>query len=114
MGDKNNIYEISYQSASADRAYQVVSNLLNTMIENTLNSTRTDTVSAQKFLDSQIANYEERLSEAEQKLAEFKKENVGFMPDERGGYYMRLQRAQDASRETHSLSCVWPSAVMRN
>ena len=98
----SNVYEISYQSDSADRAYQVVSNLLNTMIEDTLNSTRTDTVSAQKFLDSQIAIYEERLSEAEQKLAAFKKENVGFMPDERGGYYMRLQRARDAVEETTS------------
>ena len=49
---KSNIYEISYESHSANRAYQVVSNLLNTMIEDTLNSTRTDSVSAQKFLDS--------------------------------------------------------------
>ena len=92
---KSNIYEIGYQSASADRAYKVVSNLLNTMIENTLNSTRTDTVAAQKFLDTQIAEYERRLSVAEQQLAEFKKANVGLMPDERGGYYMRLQSAQD-------------------
>ncbi|NOZ36834.1 MAG: chain-length determining protein [Gammaproteobacteria bacterium] len=99
---KSNIYEISYQSNSANRAYQVVSNLLNTMIEDTLNSTRTDTVSAQKFLDSQIAVYEERLTLAEQKLAQFKKENVGFMPDERGGYYMRLQRAQDSVEATTS------------
>ena len=99
---RNNVYEISYQSDSANRAYQVVSNLLNTMIEDTLNSTRTDTVSAQKFLDSQIAVYEGRLSISEQKLAEFKKENVGFMPDERGGYYMRLQRGQDAIVTTTS------------
>lgn len=101
-GAKNNVYEISYKSNSANRSYQVVSNLLNTMIEGTLNSTRTDTASAQKFLNSQIAIYEERLSQAEQKLAEFKKENVGFMPDERGGYYMRLQRAQDAVERTTS------------
>ncbi len=93
---KSNIYEISYQSRSANRSYQVVSNLLNTMIENTLNSTRTDTVTAQKFLDTQIAEYESRLTIAEQQLAEFKKANVGFMPDEKGGYYVRLQRAQDA------------------
>jgi len=101
-GAKNNVYEISYKNSSANRAYQVVSNLLNTMIEGTLNSTRTDTMSAQKFLNAQIALYEERLSLAEQKLAEFKKENVGFMPDERGGYYIRLQHAQDSIEETAS------------
>ena len=102
-GEKaSNVYEIAFQSDSANRAYQVVSKLLNTMIEDTLNSTRTDTVTAQKFLDTQIAEYEERLSIAEQKLANFKKENVGFMPDERGGYYMRLQRSKDAVEEIMS------------
>lgn len=100
---KSNIYEFSYQSGSANRSYQVVSNLLNTMIEDTLNSSRTDTATAHKFLDTQIAEYEQRLSLAEQKLAKFKKMNVGFMPDEKGGYYMRLQRAQDALSSTRSL-----------
>jgi polysaccharide chain length determinant protein (PEP-CTERM system associated) len=100
--DKNNLYEISYKSNSAKGSYQMVSNLLNTMIEDTLNSKRTDTVSAQKFLDSQILVYEERLSKAEQKLAQFKKENVGYMPDERGGYYTRLQRAKDSVKDTSS------------
>lgn len=99
---KSNVYEISYQSASAKRSYQVVSNLLNRMIEDTLSSSRTDTVSAQKFLDGQIAEIEDRLGLAEQQLAEFKKTNVGFMPDEKGGYYTRLQRAQDAAESTRS------------
>jgi polysaccharide chain length determinant protein (PEP-CTERM system associated) len=100
--DKSSVYEISYQSSSAKDSYQIVSNLLNTMIEETLNSTRTETVAAQKFLDSQISVYEERLSIAEQRLAKFKKENVGYMPDERGGFYMRLQRAKDAVKGTSS------------
>ena len=39
--------------------------------------------------DEQIRDYEDRLSDAEDRLAEFKKKNVGFMPDERGGYYAR-------------------------
>ena len=99
---KSDIFEISYKSDSANRAYQVVSNLLNTLIEDTLNSTRTDTVAAQRFLETQIAEYESRLTLAEQQLAEFKKANVGFMPDEKGGYYARLQRAQDAVEDTRS------------
>lgn len=101
-GKKNNIYEIGYQTTSAQRAYLVVSQLLNTMIEGTLNSTRTDTITVQKFLDTQIAEHEQRLTLAEQQLAEFKKANIGYMPDEKGGYYMRLQRAQDAVESTYS------------
>jgi len=95
-GANKNIYEISFQSASAEVSYQVVSKLLNTFIEDTLNSSRTDGILAQKFLDKQIAEYELRLSIAEQELAKFKKDNLGYMPDETGGYYQRLQRAQDA------------------
>ncbi len=92
---RSNIYEISYTSTSARRVYQVVSNLLNTMIEDTLKSSRTDTASAQKFIDKRIAEYEKRLSVSEQRLASFKKANLGYMPDEKGSYYTRLQNAQD-------------------
>lgn len=99
---KSNIYEISYQGTSAELTYQIVSNLLNTMIEGTLNSTRTDTITVQKFLDKQIMEHEQRLTLAEQQLAEFKKANLGYMPDEKGGYYKRLQRVQDATESTRS------------
>lgn len=99
---RSNIYEISYQASSAELTYQVVSKLLNTMIEGMLNSSRTDTVTVQKFLDDQIAEHEQRLTQAEQQLAEFKKSNVGYMPDEKGSYYVRLQRAQDAVESTRS------------
>jgi polysaccharide chain length determinant protein (PEP-CTERM system associated) len=98
----SNIYEIAYTSSSPKLVYQVVSKLLNTMIEDTLNSSRTDTTTAQQFIDKQIAGYEQRLSIAEQKLAEFKKANVGYMPDEKGTYYTRLQNAQDNVRKTRS------------
>ena len=97
--NRGNIYEIGYTSTSAKLVYQVVSNLLNSMIENTLSSTRIDTASAQKFIDKQIVGYEQRLSISEQKLAEFKKVNVGYMPDEKGSYYARLQSAQDTAEK---------------
>lgn len=99
---RSNIYEISYQATSAELAYQVVSNLLNTMIEGKLKSTRTDTQTVKKFLDKQIREHEQRLTLAEQQLAEFKRANVGFMPDEKGGYYLRLQRTQDSVENTRS------------
>jgi polysaccharide chain length determinant protein (PEP-CTERM system associated) len=91
----NQIYEISYQAPVPQLAYKVVSVLLNTMMEKLLDSGRIDTAVAQKFLDGQIAEYEERLSAAEKRMASFKKENIGMMPSEKGGYYVRLQSAQD-------------------
>lgn len=96
------IYEISYQSTSAENAFSVVFNLLNSLIENTLNSGRLDSEMAEEFLNEQIHDYEQRLSQSEQRLAEFKKKNVGFMPDETGGYYNRVQRQQDMIDNTSS------------
>lgn len=89
---KANIYELSYEGSSPELAYKVVSKLLNTLIENTLSAARTDTAEAQVFLDKQIEEYEKRLSEAEDKLAAFKRENVGLMPGKTGGYYNELQK----------------------
>ena len=84
-------------------AFKVVFNLLNTLIENTLNSGRMDTAMAEEFLNEQIRDYEQRLIQGEERLAEFKKKNVGFMPDEKGGYYARL-RGQQASIDATSSS----------
>jgi len=95
----SNIYEISYQSGSAQEVYAVVSQLLNTFIEKNIKAGRTDTQMAQEFLDQQIAKYEVRLASAEQRLADFKKSNMGYMPSERGGYYTRLQRGMDSITE---------------
>ena len=96
------IYEIKYDSKSAEMAFKVVFNLLNALIENTLNSGRIDTAMAEEFLDEQILDYEQRLRKGEERLAEFKKQNVGFMPDEKGGYYARLSAQQGAIDVTKS------------
>jgi polysaccharide chain length determinant protein (PEP-CTERM system associated) len=99
---RSRIYEISYKSNSAQQSYAVVSTLLNTLIENTLKSGRSDTVMAEEFLDEQIREYEKRLAEGEARMAEFKKKNVGFMPDEKGGYFASLRRAQEDIDATKS------------
>jgi polysaccharide chain length determinant protein (PEP-CTERM system associated) len=99
---RSSIYEITYQSSSAELAFKVVFNLLNTLIEKTLNSGRMDTVMAEEFLDEQIAEYEARLIEGEQRQAEFQKKNVGYMPNEKGGYYSRLGQQEDLIEQTES------------
>jgi polysaccharide chain length determinant protein (PEP-CTERM system associated) len=96
------IFEIGYESTSPEMAYKVVSTLLNQLIENTLNSDRTGTVMAQEFLEKEIKEYEQRLSKAETRLADFKTKNAGFMPDEKGGYYARIREAEDDVERTKS------------
>lgn len=91
------IYTIHYQDFSRDRALKVVDILLNNFMEGTLGGKRQGAQQAQKFLEEQIRDYEKRLGDAEQQLAEFKKRNVGMVPGEQhGDYFSRLQAEMDA------------------
>jgi polysaccharide chain length determinant protein (PEP-CTERM system associated) len=56
--------------------------------------TRTDSGVAQRFLASQLKDYEQRLNLAEERLAEFKQRNLGVLPGSGGDYYSRLEAEQ--------------------
>jgi len=90
-GDGNNTFTITYTDPDRNMAQRVVQTLLTTFVEDTLGIKRADTTGAQKFLEEQIREYEGRLRDAEERLAEFKKRNVGLMPGQSGDYYTRMQ-----------------------
>jgi polysaccharide chain length determinant protein (PEP-CTERM system associated) len=87
----NTLYRITYKDSSRDKAMQVVNVLLTSFMEDTMGSGRFGAENAQKFLDQQIKEYEDRLGAAENRLAEFKKRNLGLVPGAEGGYFVRLQ-----------------------
>jgi polysaccharide chain length determinant protein (PEP-CTERM system associated) len=60
-------------------------------MEDSLGLKRSDAGLAQRFLQSQLRDYETRLTEAEQRLAQFKQQNVGLLPAMGGDYYQRLE-----------------------
>jgi hypothetical protein len=76
--------------------------LLDTFIENVLGQKRSGQASAQAFLQQQINDYERRLSEAEARLAEFKKKNLGLVPGEQGDYFARLQTQSEAMEKART------------
>lgn len=92
------LYLIAYDDYSAQMAQSVVKTLLDTFVTSSIDAGRSDTRNAQAFLSQQVAEYERRLSASEQRLAEFKKKNIGLMPDQRGDYFARLQ-AETANRD---------------
>lgn len=96
------VYVISYQSRDRAKALRVVEKLLNTFVESTLGGKREGSQQAQQFLQTQIADYEQRLSSAEQRLAEFKKKNVGLMPGATGDYFSRLQAEMEALKQAEA------------
>jgi polysaccharide chain length determinant protein (PEP-CTERM system associated) len=97
------LYVISYEDTSREKSIQVVEKLLNSFVEDTLGGNREGSETAQKFLTKQIEEYESKLSEAEARLAAFKKKNVGLMPGEQtGDYFSRLQNEIEAVRKGES------------
>jgi polysaccharide chain length determinant protein (PEP-CTERM system associated) len=89
--DGHNVIEIGYENNDPAKALAVVTSLLNNLIEGSLGENRSDSTAAEKFLLEQLKAYELRLNEAEARLAEFKRRNVGVMPEEGADYYERLQ-----------------------
>lgn len=89
--DGKNIVQISYENSDPRKAMAVVTALLNNFIEGSLGENRSDSSAAEKFLVEKLKDYETRLNDAEAKLADFKRRNVGVMPEEGADYYDRLQ-----------------------
>jgi polysaccharide chain length determinant protein (PEP-CTERM system associated) len=96
------IYTFHYTDGDRARSLRVVESLLNTFVEEVLGGKREGSQHAQKFLETQIKDYERRLSAAEDKLAAFKKKNVGLMPSDQGGFFAQLQKEVDDAKKAES------------
>ncbi len=96
------LYNFDYMDPDRSRSLRVVEILLNNFVERTLGGKREGSVNAQKFLETQIKDYEQRLSTAEERLAAFKKKNVGLMPTEQGGFFTSLQNEVDAEKKAET------------
>lgn len=89
-GRGENIYTIAFEDENPETARNVVQSALTVFIENTLGENRSDSDSAQKFLDSQIKEYENRLLADETRLADFKQKYSNSLPSDAGGFYSQL------------------------
>lgn len=114
-GGRDQTFSISFRDHDRAMAQRVVEAMLDTFVEDSIGLKREDASGAQRFLENQIREYELKLREAETRLADFKRTNVGLMPGEGGDYYTRLQsdlavleglqiRARQAAQRRNELS----------
>lgn len=96
------VYSFTYQDSNRARALKATETIVTHFVEQTLGGKREGAEHAQKFLVDQLKLYEERLRVAENRLAEFKKSNIGLMPTEQGGYFTQLQLEIDATRKAEN------------
>ncbi len=99
-GGRDRIFTISYKDKNKEKATEVVAALLNTFVESSLGAQGDDADMTSRAIKSEIDDHEQRLVKAEADLAEFKKRNLGFMPDDGADYYTRLQSALSNAAES--------------
>lgn len=88
-GTQRNLFSISVADTVPRRAKETVDALVNIFVEGNLGQNRTDMDSAERFLGSQIKEYEGKLQEAEHRLAVFKQVNMDYLPAE-GNFQRQL------------------------
>lgn len=91
--EQGGTFTVSFADNDPRVSYKVVQALLDTFMEDSLGLKRNDSGVAQRFLQARLTEYETRLNDAEDRLAEFKKANVGSMLGGQGDYYQRLDGA---------------------
>jgi len=90
-----NIYTLSIVDKDPEMAKNIVQSALTVFIENTLGGNRNDSDTAQKFLNTQIQEYENRLSASEARLTDFKQKYSDVLGNQSGGFYQKLSSSKE-------------------
>ena len=90
--DGRNLFTLKYKHGDRELAIAVVDRLMTVFQEQLISRKAADTNLAGEFLDGQLDHYRNLLSETEAALQEFKRQHPGFVVDDAGGTFERLQR----------------------
>jgi len=88
-----NLYTIAFRNSNPESARKVVQSLLTIFVESNLGSKRKDSDTARRFIDDQIKAYEQKLTQAENALKEFKINNLATMQSGGKDYFTQMSEA---------------------
>jgi polysaccharide chain length determinant protein (PEP-CTERM system associated) len=94
-GRDNNIYMLTFRDTDPKRGKRAVEMLAGMFMDQSQGGKTADTENAKRFIDEQIAIYDEKLREAENRLKEFRTQHIGNAPGE-GSYFVRMSEAETA------------------
>ena len=98
-----NLYTIGFTDPNPSQATRVVQSVLSIFVESGLAPKAQDTGQAQRFIEEQIKQYEQRLTEAENRLKEFKLQNLDLGAAEGGDFFGNITAVGQQLREARSL-----------
>jgi len=87
---KDNLYTITYAGNNPVKSTQIVQAVLKVFVDNTVGQSRDETLIAKQFFTEQIAEYEKRLADAEQRVTLFRQQNGSLISNSGNGYYANL------------------------
>jgi polysaccharide chain length determinant protein (PEP-CTERM system associated) len=90
-----NLYTISFRDTDSRRAQAVVKGLVDLFVDTGTVSEQKDSTEAGKFIDDQIKVYEQKLSEAENRLKDFKVRNFSISGVSNQDYFARTSQISD-------------------
>lgn len=90
-----NLYSISYRDTNAERAQRLVEKLVNVFMQSNVTAKQSDSAEASRFIDTQIKVYEAKLTEAENRLKDFKLRNFGVTGVANQDYFARVSSLSD-------------------
>ncbi len=88
-----NLYTIAFRNSNPESARKVVQSLLTIFVESNLGNKRKDSDTARRFIDDQIKAYEQKLTQAENALKEFKINNLATMSGNGKDYFTQMSEA---------------------
>lgn len=116
-GDNYNFYEISYRGESVENARALVEATVNLFLQSGSDEKQRDSEDAGAFIEEQIKEYERKLTEAENRVKEFKIKNFGASGVSTQDYFTRVSvlseevakitaelKAAEKARDTYKMS----------
>jgi polysaccharide chain length determinant protein (PEP-CTERM system associated) len=98
-----NLYIIGFADPQRSQATRVVQSLLSIFVESGLASKSRDSGQARRFIEEQIKAYEQRLTEAENRLKEFKLQNMDVNAAEGRDFFSNMATVTQGLREARLL-----------
>jgi polysaccharide chain length determinant protein (PEP-CTERM system associated) len=98
-----NLYSIGFAHPDRAQATRVVQSLLSIFVESGLAPKAQDTGQAQRFIEEQIKHYEQKLSEAENRLKEFKLKNLDLNVPQGRDFFGNMATLTEGLQETRLL-----------
>jgi polysaccharide chain length determinant protein (PEP-CTERM system associated) len=92
---RENLYTLSFRDPDAQKAKLAIELMAEMFMSQGKGGKTADTEAAKRFLDEQIAVYEQKLREAEDRLKQFRTDNLGMAPGEgRQDYFTRMAETE--------------------